>query len=76
MSAVGNNLGQEDVVTTDVEGETPNRSEKPLAKEVDANLLDLEEIRKNLEQEKKKSESLTSRLLYAQADLQNYRKHV
>ncbi len=76
MSAVGNNLGQEDVVTADVEGETPNRSEKPLAKEVDANLLDLEEIRKNLEQEKKKSESLTSRLLYAQADLENYRKQV
>lgn len=80
MLGVGNNLKQEDIVTKDREGETQRardtESEKDSAEEVDAELADLGEIRKNLEQEKKKSESLMNRLLYARADLENYRKQV
>lgn len=50
--------------------------EKTSTEQVDVELDELEGLRKGLELEKKKSESLTNRLLYTQADLENYRKQV
>ncbi|MFQ6011844.1 MAG: nucleotide exchange factor GrpE [Nitrososphaerales archaeon] len=76
MLTLDNNLKQDDPVDLQREGEKVEKIEKGPPNDVKAKANVLEDLRKDLELEKKKSESLTNRLLYAQADLENYRKQV